>query len=197
MEHDAHARFVDDRPERIVIGCAGALPLIGPHRHQDQLGAALDAPLRLLTGLADIGERDDRRREDAVLVVEPPLVMHPVIVGIQHRIGGIRLIEEADRSDHVADEQDAGAHVPTVELCHSGCGLNHVCRLGDVHVDLGLALLHRAQPFVQFARSRNAAVLEQMIGADLHLARTDIHGEIAISAVLKLMPQSFFVFSER
>ena len=59
---------------------------------EDGLGAALDTPLELLDRLLDDGQRDHRRGEDAVLVVEGPLLVHPLVEGVDGGVGQIEVV---------------------------------------------------------------------------------------------------------
>ena len=73
---------------------------------EDRAGAPLDHPLELLDRLLDDGEGDDRRGEDAVLVVERPRLVHPLVEGVDHRVDELRvvahpLLEQAgERREH-------------------------------------------------------------------------------------------------
>ena len=38
---------------------------------------------------------DDRRREDPVLVVEGPVLVHPLVEGVDHGVGGVGVVAQA------------------------------------------------------------------------------------------------------
>jgi hypothetical protein len=73
---------------------------------QDRAGAALDGPLQFLDRLLDDGQRDHRRGEDAVLVVEAPHLVQPLVEGVdddvdRERVVGEPLLDEAgQRREH-------------------------------------------------------------------------------------------------
>ena len=62
--------------------------------HQDGARAAREHPLELLHGALDDRQRDDRRREDAALVVEAPRLVHPLVQRMDHRVGRQRVVGE-------------------------------------------------------------------------------------------------------
>ena len=61
---------------------------------QDRTGAALDRPVQLLDRLLDDGQRDDRRGEDAVLVVEPPHLVEPLVQRVDDDVDGDRVVAQ-------------------------------------------------------------------------------------------------------
>ena len=70
-------------PERVeLFNAHGATPAVTGHRRrpdQDGLGAALQTPLEFFECAIDAGQVDDRSGEDAVLVVELPGFVHPLV----------------------------------------------------------------------------------------------------------------------
>ena len=59
------------------------------------LAPSLDHPLELLDRLLDDGQRDHRHGEDPVLEVEGPVLVHPLVEGVDHDVGGFRVVAEA------------------------------------------------------------------------------------------------------
>ncbi len=59
---------------------------------EDGLGATLDTPLEFLDRLLDDGQGDHRCGEDAVLVVEGPLLEHPLVEGVDGGVGQIDVV---------------------------------------------------------------------------------------------------------
>ena len=94
-----HARSLDPLPERVellerertpaavVVGYGG-----GPD--QDGAGAVFDHPVELTQGLVEDGQRDDRRREDAALEVEGPVLVHPLVESVNDRVRRLRVVGE-------------------------------------------------------------------------------------------------------
>src|SRR5262245_4286906 len=91
---------IDHRlPERVeLLEAEGAGALVAGHGSgpdQHGAGAPLHTPLQLLDGLLDDGQRDDRRGEDAALVVEGPLLVHPLVEGVDDDVGELGIVPEA------------------------------------------------------------------------------------------------------
>ena len=87
----------------------GAAAAVTGHRRgpdQDGLGAALQAPLEFLEGAVDVAQVDDRGGEDAVLVVELPGLVHPLVQrvdDVEDQVGVVleSLLDEAgQRREH-------------------------------------------------------------------------------------------------
>ena len=129
VHRDQHVGVDHGLPERVeLLEGKRARSAVGRHRggaDQHRLGAPLDRPLELLDRLFDDGQGDDRRGEDAVLVVEGPLVMDPLVErvddGVRH-LGVVAhaLLEEAgERGEHeravealLVHQLDAGLGAP-------------------------------------------------------------------------------------
>ncbi len=62
---------------------------------EDDAGAAVEHPLELLDRLVENAHVDDRGREDPVLVVEGPVLVHPLVERVDHRVGGRRIAAQA------------------------------------------------------------------------------------------------------
>jgi hypothetical protein len=65
-------------------------------RRTDQhgFGAALEDPFELLDRLLDDREGDHRSRENLPLVVELPLLVHPLVEGVDRHVSEIRIVPE-------------------------------------------------------------------------------------------------------
>ena len=61
----------------------------GGRSDQDELGAPFGDPVELLDGLVHDGQGDHRCGEDPVLVVERPLLVHPLVERVHHGVGGL------------------------------------------------------------------------------------------------------------
>ena len=71
------------------------LPLITGHRRradQHGAGAALQTPFELFERAVDDRQGDHRRGEDAVLVVERPLLVHPLVERVDDVVGHLRVV---------------------------------------------------------------------------------------------------------
>ena len=107
MHHHRDAGVLAQLPERVEVGeprrQRRAVGLRDRGRtDQNGLGAAVEAPLELGHRWRDAGEGDDRRRDDAVLVVEGPVVEQPLVVRVHDRV------RELEISLHVLLEQPCG-----------------------------------------------------------------------------------------
>ena len=86
-------------PERVELGIAErprateARDRGGTDEHG--LGSPLHRPLELLDRLLDDRERDDRRGEDPVLVVELPLLVHPLVQRVDRRVRQLGVVAHA------------------------------------------------------------------------------------------------------
>ena len=70
-------------------------PGTGAGPYEDGLGATLEHPCELLERLLHDRERDDRRREDAVLVVERPFLVHPLVQRVDGRVRQFGIVPHA------------------------------------------------------------------------------------------------------
>ena len=62
---------------------------------QDHACTALEQPLQFLDGAVDDAQRDDRSREDSFLVVERPVLVHPLVEGVDHGVRRQRIVAQA------------------------------------------------------------------------------------------------------
>ena len=69
-------------------------PGTGAGRIRIAAGTALDAPLELLDRLLDDRQRDHRSGEDAVLVVESPHLVEPLVERVDDDVDGDRIVGE-------------------------------------------------------------------------------------------------------
>ena len=69
-----------DEPSRCGTGA-------GTDEHR--AGAALQHPVELGECEVEVGQRDRGRRDDPTLVVERPVVEQPLVVRVEHRVGGV------------------------------------------------------------------------------------------------------------
>ena len=92
---DRDVGLVHQLPERVELGEGrGAWPQVAGHRggpDEDDLGPAVEHPLELLDGLVHDAQMDHRGGEDAVLVVERPVLGHPLVEGVDDGVGGQRV----------------------------------------------------------------------------------------------------------
>ena len=99
VHRDEHVVLDDLLPERVELRQAGgARAAVAPRRSgpdEHDPGAALHAPLQLLDRLVDHRQRDDRRREDAVLVVERPGLVDPLVEGVDHGVAHVGVVPHA------------------------------------------------------------------------------------------------------
>ena len=83
------------------------------------MAATLEAPVQLLDRLLDDGQRDDRGGEDAAVVVERPVLVHPLVervndgVGEEHVVGGAFLDDFTARKGEDAVDREALLEVLT------------------------------------------------------------------------------------
>ena len=114
-------------PEGIELGeREGAEAPQARHRcrpDQDDLGAPLGDPVELPHGLVDDGEGDDGGGEDPVLVVEGPLLVHPLVERVHHHVGGLGIAREALLEDAGQGRPHDGAVDPLlVHQIETRCG---------------------------------------------------------------------------
>ena len=87
----------------------GAQPLGGEDRpvaDGDDAGAAVEAPLELAHGSVEVGQGQERDREDPVLIGEAPVLVEPAVEGPQHLDGGLDVgLHRALHADALRREQ--------------------------------------------------------------------------------------------
>jgi hypothetical protein len=90
--------LLDQLPERVELGQrerARALPTRYRSRaNEDDPRAVVDQPFELLDRTVEDGQRDHRRGEDAVLVVEGPLVEHPSVERVDHGVDRLGVVTQ-------------------------------------------------------------------------------------------------------
>ena len=118
---DDDARFGGTRPEAVVhrVGRrareVGAAHRTGSHHHD--LGAVREHPLDFPFGLLRVGEREIRRGVEPLLVVERPVVVHPLVERVERDVRGIGIVHERLlHADAERREEEGRLDVLLVEL---------------------------------------------------------------------------------
>lgn len=92
-------------------------------------GPPLQHPLQLGDGALGDGQVDDRRGVDPALVVEAPLVVEPLVEGVDEHLGAHRVVHEADLEQRgERREVDDGLDVHAVHQGEAGVAVGE---LGD------------------------------------------------------------------
>ena len=93
---DRDVELGDLGPERVELREGeGAVTLVPRHRarpDEDDLGASLGDPVELADGFAHDREGDHGGGVYAVLEVEGPVLVHPLIEGMDHGVRGLRVV---------------------------------------------------------------------------------------------------------
>ena len=98
-------------PERVELGKRERLPSLprrdGRNAQQEDLGAPLVDELELLEGAVEYSEADDRGRVDRVRSHVAPVLVHPLVEGMDDGRGGIGIVGEPllDRTGECGPEQ--------------------------------------------------------------------------------------------
>src|ERR1700756_967298 len=99
MHADQYVVFDDPFPERVELGHRERPRATEPgdrsRTDQDATRTTLDRPLQLLDRLLDDRQRDDRRGEDPVLVVEAPDLVEPLVQRMDQDVDGERGVAPA------------------------------------------------------------------------------------------------------
>jgi len=120
VERDAGPGLVDPGPERIEVGVAGGAAVGRPRVQHDEAGPAGQDVGQLVDGMVEVAQGKDGRGVDTALVIEPPRVVQPLVVGVKVGV--------------------QGSHAPYVVLGHRAHG-------GRVHDrPLHPLFVHQAQP---------------------------------------------------
>ena len=133
--HDhGDAGLVGQRPERIEIGVGGRLLSVAGRRrrrtHHDRAGAVVEAVAQLGDRGVDVGEADVGRREDAVLVLEAPVLGDPPVERLECHGDRFGVVLELLLVDHAEGrEHPDGVEPVVVELVEADVTVA-VCR-GD------------------------------------------------------------------
>ena len=179
----------------------------GHRRRADQhgTGAALQAPFEFFERAVDDGQGDHRGGEDAVLVVERPLLVHPLVERVDDVVGHLRVVLHAlldqagQRREHqrVVDAELVHDLQPRARLAEGGDGLHRLAQ------DLAVALALRAVAEVVLLGARTGHHLERRVGdvladvaADHDLGATaDLHVvDDALAVVREELGQRFLRF---
>ncbi len=98
MHADQQVVLDDPLPERVELGqCERPGTAESGNRrraHQDATRTALDRPLQLLDRLLDDRQGDDRGGENAVLIVEAPDLIEPLIQRMDQDVDGDRVVAQ-------------------------------------------------------------------------------------------------------
>ena len=113
MHADEHAGVLHAGPEGVELRKGERARSLeaghGGGTDEDHPSAPRQHPLQLLDGLLDDRQGDDRRREDPSLVVERPVLVHPLVEGVDDGVGGLGVVAEAllDQAGQRRPQEDA------------------------------------------------------------------------------------------
>ena len=125
---DQDSGLLNGVPEVVKLGQShGAGTPHGGHRggaDQHSPGPVVHSPLQLLDGPTGVGQGDDRGGEDAVLVVEGPLVQHPAVEGRNGGVGELDVVlHPLFEQRGQGGEQQRGVHPLLVEQLEAVVGV--------------------------------------------------------------------------
>src|SRR5882757_7843439 len=170
MHGDQHVVFDALLPELVELRQGErARPAETGHRSgtdQDGAGTALDHPVQLLDGVLDDGQGDDRSCEDAVLVVEPPHLVEPLVQGVHDDVDRDRVVAQPllDQAGQSREHQRA-VQAELVHQLQTGSGLkerrNRPHRFAEqlaAALAVGIAVLEVLLPRARFRDHREGGV---------------------------------------
>ena len=124
----------DQNPSNLVS--KGETRPIGGHRrtgaHHDHPGTPFERPGELVDRPGRVGQRQVRRREDAVLVGEAPVLLEPAVEGAEQQRDRLGVVRQRLLVDHPEGrEQPAGVEPLLVERGDAGDGVAEAGRMGS------------------------------------------------------------------